>query len=221
MANEKVKDPIYSRIAICGESDSGKSFSSLLIAQCLAELKDVKILDTEFRGKLYRTKFPGAEIIELSLPFDLNKGIEVLQACSKNGTKVLLIDSATPFWERVVEVSDEMKATVKDGRRIWAKLTPQWDAFKMAINAAPFHIITSWKVKDVISMVQGEAPKKKVVTRGGGKALKFDYHLVFNLNEKREAMVIKDNYDLFTDWREPKMIDKEVGMKIAKWLRDN
>jgi hypothetical protein len=91
----------------------------------------------------------------------------------------------------------------------------------MAINAAPFGIITTWKVKDVVSMVQGEAPKKKVITRGGGKALKFDYHLVFNLNEKREAMVIKDNYDLFSDWKEPKMIDKEVGLKIAKWLKEN
>lgn len=219
MANQK--DPIYARIAMVGESDSGKSYSSLIISKELAPLDKTRLLDTEFRGKLYRTKFPVAEIITLDLPFDLEKAIAVIDKCKKDGTQVLHIDSATPFWERIVEISDEMKATVKDGRRIWAKLTPMWDHFKMAINAAPFHIITTWKMKDVMSATPGGAMTKKVITRGGGKALKFDYHLVFALDENREARVVKDNYDLFSDWKEPKQIDAEVGKKIAKWLKEN
>jgi len=219
MANEK--DPIYARIAMVGESDSGKSFSSLVIGSQLAAGDKTRLLDTEFRGKLYRTKFPIAEIITLDLPFEVSKAMEVIESCRKNGTELLIMDSCSPFWDRIVDVSDEMKATVKDGRRIWAKLTPMWDKFKMAINAAPFHIITTWKMKDVMSLTPGGPATKKVITRGGGKALKFDYHLVFSLDENRQARVVKDNYDLFSDWREPKQIDAEVGKKIATWLKNN
>lgn len=216
-----MKDPIYSRIALVGESDSGKSYSSLILAKELAASAGTRSIDTEFRGNLYRTKFPIAEIVKLELPFDVHKLIETFDVFKKNGTKLAMLDSASPFWDRINVVADEMKATVKDGRRIWAKLTPQWDAFKMAINAAPFHVITTWRVKDELSMTPGEAPKKRVVTRGGGKALKFDYHLVFSLNEKREATVVKDNYDLFSDWKTPRMITPEDGKKIAKWLNEN
>lgn len=218
---ENKRDPIYARIAMVGESDSGKSFSSLIIAKELTTLDKVTLLDTEFRGKLYRTKFPLKECATLELPFEVEKAIAKIDECKKNGTELLIIDSATPFWNRVNAIADEMKGTVKDGRRIWAKLTPLWDSFKMAINAAPFHVITTWKVKDEISMTPGAPVKKRVDTRGGGKALKFDYHLVFSQNENREASIIKDNYDLFADWKTPKIIDAEVGKKIAKWLKEN
>lgn len=215
------KDPIYARLAGVGESDSGKTFSSSILAQELAPLDKWVLVDTEFRGKLYRSKFPFKEIITLEPPFETEKLIEIIESCKHDGTAGLMVDSATQFWERIVEISDEMKNTVKDGRRIWAKLTPKWDAFKLAINSAPFHVITTWKVKDTMPVNAGDKPQKRVVTRGGGKGLKFDYHLVFSFNEKREAVVVKDNYDLFRDWKEPKMIDAEVGKKIAKWLMDN
>lgn len=214
------KDPIYSLIAMCGESDSGKTFSANILALQLAASDKVRIIDTENRAKLYRKRFPVAEIITMAPPFDLSKVIAEIEKCKKNGTQVLIIDSASLFWDRVNQIAEGMKDTVKNPMRIWAKLTPEWDAFKLAITSAPFHVITTWKVKDEIPQ-PGQAPKKKVVTRGGGKGLKFDYHLVFNLNEKREAMVIKDNYDIFSDWKEPKMIDAEIGKKIAKWLREN
>ena len=213
------KDPIYSRIAAAGESDSGKTYSMTMLASEIVGLDRTHILDTENRAKLYRSKFPGVKIIPMSPPFLTEKIGAILKSIPKGD--LLIIDSASLFWDQINIEAAELAPTLNNNTtRVWAKLTPKWDAFKLAIDSSQIHIITTWKMKD--SVVHGKNELvKKVVTRGGGKGLKFDYHLVFMMNEKRQALVMKDNYDLFSDWKEPKMITAEVGKKIAKWLKEN
>lgn len=204
---------------MAGESDCGKSFSSLIIARELAPLDQWAIIGTENRSDLYRTKFPGVENFELKPPFDPEICIEKMNEFIAKKKAGIIIDSASFFWDRMNDIAQGMKPTVKDGRQIWAKLTPRWNEFIHAINRAPCAMITTWKIKDEV--VPGGPPKKKVICRHGGKGLKYDYHLVFSLNENRQAMVIKDNYDLFSDWKEPKQITTETGKLIAKWLKEN
>ena len=216
-----MKDPIYTRIALAGESDSGKTFSASILARELAAPNKTLIVDTENRAKLYRTKFPGFQIATVEMPFDPEKLTTLLAKSKAEGIELVIVDSASFFWDRVNDIATEMESTVKDKRRIWGKLTPRWDAFKNAINNAQLHVITTWKMKDVVPANAGDKPTRRVVVRGGGKALKFDYHLVFMMNEQRQAVMIKDNYDLFSDWKEPKQITSDTGKAIAKWLKEN
>ncbi len=53
---------------------------------------------------------------------------------------------------------------------------------------------------------------------GGNKGIKYDYHLAFVIDELHRAKIGKDNYNLFPDWKEPKMIDEEVCLKIKKFI---
>lgn len=212
-------DPIYTRIAVAGESDSGKTYSMTMLANEIVGLDRTHILDTENRAKLYRSKFPGVKIIPIDPPFDTAKIPSILKKIPVGD--LLIVDSASLFWDQINIEAQELAPTLNNNTtRVWAKMTPKWDAFKLALDTSKLHIITTWKMKD--SIVHGQQQTvKKVVTRGGGKGLKFDYHLVFMMNEKREAQVMKDNYDLFSDWKTPKMITPEIGKRIAKWLKEN
>ena len=103
---------------------------------------------------------------------------------------------------------------------MWGKVGPRWDAFRNAVNNYPGNAFTSWRMKEKLTPINGKMINEglKVIARGGAKGIKFDYQVAFVLNDKHEATVGKDNLHLFTDWKEPMVIDKEVGLKLKNWL---
>lgn len=211
------KDKLYNQTALVGESNSGKSMSATIIAKELAPLNKIKILDLERRADLYRSKFPGVKIEKVERPYTTDKIIEEINRAKKEGFEVIIIDSASLIWKELTKAADKMSDTVKDPRRAWRKLTPKWEEYLFAVNEVDMHVITTWRVKQD----SYNDNKLKVVTRDGMKGLNYDYHMVFYINDDHKAIPTKDNYDLFPNWKEPKMIDESVGKAIAKWLKEN
>lgn len=210
------------RIANCGESNSGKTFSASLIANVInGGMKGVTIIDTEGRADLYHDHFPGYDIIEIKPPFLPEKLIEALDFCGKRGDKFVIVDSASDFWDQTLQIhKDIVGQNLKMSYYAWGKVTPRWDALRSAITNTPFHIITCWRMKDKLVKKGDElvVDGQRVVTRGGSKGVKYDYQLAFLIDENHKARVGKDNLHLFSDWKEAKLIDESVALKIKEWL---
>lgn len=211
------------RIANCGESNSGKTFSASLLAKTInnGSMNGVFIIDTEGRADLYSDFFPGYEIVDVKPPFDPEKLIEALDFCAKKGAKTVIVDSASDFWDRTIQIHREIVGTnLKMSYYAWGKVTPRWDNFRAAITNAPFHVITCWRMKDKVVKKDGElvTEGQRVVARGGNKGIKYDYHIAFLIDENHKARVGKDNLHLFSDWTDSKVIDESIGLKIRDWL---
>lgn len=216
---------IYLRIAMCGESNSGKTFSILTILMALlkGDLSKVYIIDTESRAALYRKIFPGFKIIPVRSPLDPEVLIEALKYCADQGAIAVIIDSASDFWDRAKQIHKELTTNPKMAYYNWAKVSPRWDSMRQAINTAPFHVFSTFRMKEKFVVKDGEMVSEgmKVEFRGGSKGIKFDYQIAFALDENHKAKVGKDNLHLFPDWKESKVIDASVGDKLAKWLVEN
>lgn len=217
-------DNVRLRIAMCGESNSGKTFSALLLAKAInGSLDKTIIIDTECRGDLYTKYYPGYSIYELTPKFDPEKAIAALDECAKAGMETVIFDSASDIWERTKQIHDEITGTnLKLSYYTWAKVTPRWDAFRAAINNYPGHVFSCWRMKEKLVQKDGAmvSDGNKVVARGGSKGIKYDYQIAFAIDDKHHAVVGKDNLHLFSDWTTPRIIDVEVGKKIRDWCID-
>lgn len=223
---EKIKasrDNTMLRIANCGESNSGKTWAALMAAQAImGSMAGVTLIDTENRGHLYEDHFSGYNVLKVPPPFDPEKLIQALAVCAKDGDKFVIIDSASDFWDRTCQIHQEIVGTnQKLAYYMWAKVTPRWDSLRAAITNAPFHVISCWRMKDkIVKNSSGEmvVEGQRVVARGGSKGIKYDYHVAFVIDDKHRATVGKDNLNVFADWKDPKVIDKEVVMRMKSWL---
>ncbi|MFN9972688.1 MAG: AAA family ATPase, partial [Phycisphaerae bacterium] len=96
MIRKASKENVRLRIANCGESNSGKTFSALILAQEIASsMSKVVIIDTENRADLYEEHFQGYGVIDIAPPFDPEKAIEALDECAKAGAEFVIFDSAS------------------------------------------------------------------------------------------------------------------------------
>ena len=104
-------------IGLSGMSDSGKTYSALLIAQAIARQRNgiVCAIDTEGRMKKYRDVKIYAELhpfraVRWTPPFDGDRAIAACRAASKAGAACIIVDSASDEWEGdggVLESHDE------------------------------------------------------------------------------------------------------------------
>ena len=93
-------------IGLSGMSDSGKTYSALLIAQAIARQRGgiVAAIDTEGRMKKYRDSKVYAELhpfkaLRWTPPFDGDRAIKACEAAIKAGAGCIILDSASDEWE--------------------------------------------------------------------------------------------------------------------------
>lgn len=93
-------------IGLSGMSDSGKTYSALLLAQAIARQRGgiVCAIDTEGRMKKYRDSTVYAELhpfraLRWNPPFEGDRAIAACQAAIKAGAGCIILDSASDEWE--------------------------------------------------------------------------------------------------------------------------
>ena len=95
---------IHVRPLIClyGESGTGKTYSSLLLARgFVGPAGKVAMIDTETgRGSLYADVLPGGyDVLDLDAPFSPARYIEAIEAIENSGASIGVLDSASHEWE--------------------------------------------------------------------------------------------------------------------------
>lgn len=120
-----VRTSVRPLVCIYGESGTGKTYSSLLLARGFVGPAGKIILgDSESgRGSLYADVIPGGyETVDLQPPFSPARAIELIELVEQHAS-IGIIDSGSHFWEGpggVCSMADEIeRRTGKPGLHCW------------------------------------------------------------------------------------------------------
>jgi len=214
------------RLALCGTSGSGKTYSSLLLAKGIG--KNIAFIDTENgSGELYagHDGIPEYEYCRISAPFTPERYIDAIKAAEKAGFDVIIIDSLSHAWSGSGGVLDmannATKASAsKNSYYAWRDVTPAHNALVDAILQSSAHIIITMRSKTEYTTVDDGGKKKPVkiglapIQRDG---MEYEFTVVLDLdNESHIASASKDRTRIFKSKYE--VITEETGKQILEWL---
>ncbi|MGB8703315.1 MAG: ATP-binding protein, partial [Thermosynechococcaceae cyanobacterium] len=137
MFQKATKNQSRLRLALCGQSGSGKTYSALNIAQYLG--KTIAVIDTEHgSASKYADRFD-FDVCELD-DHHPGKYIEALKAAAQAEYEVIIIDSLTHAWFKELELAGK-------GFDGWKNVRPLERALVDAMLSSPSHIIATMRTK--------------------------------------------------------------------------
>ena len=212
------------RAAIFGPSGAGKTFSSLRIANGLADGKPVAFIDTE-RGSAskYSDRFD-FDVLELE-DKSVAGYVEAIRMAAEAGYAVLIIDSLSHAWQELLEEIDKLAKAKYRGNTwsAWSEGTPLQKRLVDAILTFPGHILATMRSKTAWETSQDSNGRNRPVRVGlapeQGKGVEYEFDLLLELSTDHIANVIKDRTGKWQD----KLIDRPgemFGTSLAQWLSD-
>lgn len=149
-----VREDTKPLIALYGQSGSGKTMSSLLLARGLVgPTGRIAMIDTEAgRGSLYADVIPGGyDVLQLEGPFTSERYIEAITSAEQSGVDCLVIDSTSHEWEGIGGVLDQAEAiadrTGKPGLHCWKKPKMGHQKLVLKLLGSPLPIILCLRAK--------------------------------------------------------------------------
>jgi ABC-type dipeptide/oligopeptide/nickel transport system ATPase component len=228
--HKAVKHKSKLRLGLVGTSGSGKTWSSLVLAQELG--KKVLLIDTENSGNLYADIFD-YEICSLSdtestAPFSVERYLEAISLGIESLCDVIIIDSLSHAWSGeggILDRKERLDAVGGNGFANWRKVTPLHNQLVDAIVQSPTHMIVTMRAKTEYVLETDE--KGRTVPRKVGLApiqregMDYEFTTVFDLSVTGNlATASKDRTSLFrVDM--PEQITSETGKKLKKWLESS
>ncbi len=205
------------KMALQGPAGSGKSFSSLLIADGLSsgDFSKVAVIDSENGSSNLYSDLGEYYVIALE-KHSPEEYIKAIELCEKEGIEVIIIDSITHAWEFLLDYHASLSGNSFTN---WGKITPRQKAFIDKILTSTCHIIATMRTKQdyVLNQKDGKyVPEKvglKAVQRDG---VEYEFTIILDLDIKHFVTCSKDRTGLFMDKPEFQ-ITKGVGRKIKEW----
>lgn len=206
------------KMALQGSAGSGKTYSSLLLAQGLTngDFTKVAIIDTENGSADLYAHLGQYNVLTLTPPFTPESYIQAIEVCVRAGMEVVILDSLSHCWDYLLEYHSSLTGNSFTN---WAKITPRQKALVDKLLQAEAHIISTMRTKQdyVLNQKDGKyVPEKvglKAVQRDG---LDYEFTLVFELDIKHYSIASKDRTGLFMDKPEF-IINVPTGTKILDW----
>lgn len=215
------------RLAICGASGSGKSFSALRIASGMAAASGMKIaaIDSE---KISLEKYADRFEFDIANEFDrldIDTLLMLLSNAEKDGYGILIIDSLTHPWKNLLDEVDKIASGRCRGNSFaaWRFGTPKQNLLIEKILTSSCHIIATMRSK-MEWLVEQEAGGKSKPVRVGlapeqGKGIEYEFDMLIDLSVDHIANVLKDRTGKYQD----AIIEKpgeEFGKELLAWLND-
>ncbi|WP_375605642.1 AAA family ATPase [Flavobacterium davisii] len=206
------------KMALQGSAGSGKTYSSLLLAQGITngDLSKVAIIDSENGSADLYAHLGNYNVLTLTPPFTTDNYIKAIDVCEKAGIEVIIIDSISHCWDYLLDYHSSLAGNSFTN---WAKIKPLEKAFMDKILQCDAHVIATMRTKQdyVLNQKDGKfIPEKvglKAVQRDG---IDFEFTLVFDVDIKHFAVSSKDRTGLFMGKPEF-MINSSTGRKILEW----
>lgn len=212
----------FLKIALCGVSGSGKTYSALQLAKGLG--KKIAMIDTENgSGEMY-SHLCDYDVAQLEPPFSVQRHIDLIKMAEKAGYDVLIIDSLSQAWNGeggILEMVDKLAATStkKNSFNAWKDVTPEQNKLINTILQCKMHVIATMRSKTAYDLQDQNGRKVPVkiglapVQRDG---VEYEFTIVFDLSvEKNLACASKDRTGLFNGWID--VITPNVGEMILDW----
>lgn len=208
------------RLALCGVTGSGKTYSALEIAKHLGT--HFAVIDTE-RGSAskYAGEVADFDVVELE-NFAPARYIAMLKEAAKAAYPVVVVDSLSHAWMGEGGILDQKdKKSGNDSFGAWRTLTPQHNDLVEAILSYPGHVIVTMRSKTEYVLEknsQGKNVPRKVgmapVQRDG---LEYEFDVVGDMDFDHTLHVTKSRCAAIADQsiRKP---GEQVAKALLAWL---
>lgn len=220
MFKKATREKAKLRMGIAGPSGSGKTFTALAIAMGLSTDGSIALIDSEQGSSLFYSNQFDFDQADLE-SFDPLEYVRKIQEAAKAGYSVLIIDSLSHAWHRILEEVDLVAARRFKGNTwsAWSDVTPR--LYRPLINAIltyPGHIIVTFRSKTQTAMEQdsnGKNQVKKVGTKVEQKEnIEYEFTMFMEMNlEGNVGYFTKDRTGLFFGKYVPKP-GREIGEAI-------
>lgn len=210
------------KIKMClqGPSGSGKTYSSLLLAYGLCDdWSSIAIVDSENHSAELYSNLGNYNVISLEPPFSPESYIKAIQICEEAGMQVIILDSITHEWEYILEAHASLTGNSFTN---WQKIGIKHKSFIKSILGSKSHVIATIRTKQ--DYVLNEKNRKMIPEKVGLKSIQregldYEFTLVFDLNNKNQAISSKDRTGLFFG-KEATVINADTGKALLKWCNE-
>ena len=220
MFKKATKKQCKLRAGLMGVAGSGKTFSALRLATGLGG--KIALIDTERKSaSKYADRFD-FDVSEMDFP-SIENMVKEIKNAENAGYNVLIIDSLTHAWQKLLEEVEKLTTSRFDGNsfRAWGVATPIQRQFIDVILKSNMHIITTMRAKTEYVMELNEkgktAPKRVGLAAEQGKDIEYEFDLLLMIDRNHTAEVIKDRSGKFQD-EYIEQITEETGKMLADWL---
>ena len=210
----------YIKLAITGPSGAGKTYSALRLARGLTPNGKIALIDTENNSSsLYSTEFD-FEVASVEAPFEIIKLVNLTKYVLQGDYEVLIIDSASHFWDGVLEYKSSLDKRGGNSFANWNTANEHYKLMLRAILFSKIHVIVCMRSK--MEYILQENERGKQVPQKVGMApimrdgVEYEFTTVFDLDIHHQAQVSKDRTQLFGD--HIFQITEKTGEKIIMWL---
>lgn len=215
------KSAAYLKLAITGASGAGKTFSALRLARGLAGEKGrIAVIDTENgSASLYSDRF-AFDVCDVEPPFDMEKFVAPIRDAEKQGYDVVIIDSASHFWEGILAWKDKLDERGGNSYTNWSKAGAKFKDIIAAVLQSRIHVIACMRSK--MDYVLEANDKGKMVPRKVGLApimrdgIEYEFTTVLDVDMQHNAQASKDRTGLFRD--SVFQITEATGETLKGWL---
>lgn len=206
------------KMALQGSAGSGKTYSSLLLAQGLTngDFSKIAIIDTENGSADLYAHLGQYNVLTLTPPFTTENYIKAIDMCEKAGMEVIIIDSISHCWDFLLDYHSSLAGNSFTN---WAKITPIQKSFVDKILQCDAHVVATMRTKQdyVLNQKDGKFVPEKVGLKAVQKdGLDYEFTIVFDIDIKHYAVSSKDRTRMFMDKPEF-IISPATGRKILDW----
>jgi hypothetical protein len=208
------------KLAVTGPSGSGKTYSALRLAKGLTMNGRIAFIDTENgSASLYSNQFD-FDVLDVGPPFQVGKLAEAVKAALQADYDVIIIDSASHWWQGVLEYKDQLDKRGGNSFSNWSEANRHYDLFIRAILFSKIHVICCMRSK--MDYVLELNDKGKQVPRKVGLApvmrdgIEYEFTAVLDLDTHHQAQASKDRTGLFEG--NIFLVTEETGEVLKDWL---
>lgn len=220
-------------IGLYGESNSGKTFSALLLARGIAGPTGKVIgVDTEsHRMSLYADEIPGGfQVAEFEPPFSPTRYMEALDAAEEAGADVIVFDSFSHEWfgeGGVLDMAAENENRGMKALSVWKTPKLHHARLVMRLLRSKTYVIICLRAKYKSRQSKGSSGKTEIV-KDDHISPEQDEGLLFEMTAHCEMQTSDPGTIRLTKWSVPDLAEcfpqdgkEKLGIKhgelIAKW----
>lgn len=157
------------KLAITGPAGSGKTYSALRLASGIATKGRIALIDTENESaSLYASDFD-FDKVGIEPPFSVDKLTTATVAALDAQYEVLIVDSASHFWNGVLEFKSQLDKRGGNSYTNWNEANKHYELMLRAILFSKIHVIVCMRSK--MEYVLEENERGKQVPKKVGMAL--------------------------------------------------
>jgi DNA polymerase III delta prime subunit len=235
MAFQKaVKRKLKARVALCGPTGAGKTFTGLKLLRALVgETGKVAVIDTENKTA---SKYLGDAIDNFDADefetFELERYIKAIKSAAEAGYDGLLIDSLTHAWagkggalEKVDAVAAAQAARgwgggKKDNFSAWREVTPLHNELVETMIRFPGHLVVTMRSKMAYEKDESGKIRKLGMAPIQRDGVEYEFDVVCDIDVDHNVIVSKTRCKSL----DGKVFKKPEGETVARpllaWLND-